>query len=224
MSSLDDRPADKLAKMVFNVLWQDSLELWSAIRKKLDSEGPEAIGNAFDGARARFKDGPLEDKIEIRWGLDICMLCNDDNIEKNGIAYVQQSGDGIEFNQCLNCGIGLLYDLEVAKAKMDSYVVGVGKPLQFAQHSFFWVAIPSKEMTNFQPLYEVIDNSGQWIGSISFNEDLSPKFLPIGSMTEGTPRGAEEPWTTEIPDNVRAGAEAFLEAAKEQIEVVLALR
>ncbi|MHA2213808.1 MAG: hypothetical protein ACW992_11670, partial [Candidatus Thorarchaeota archaeon] len=103
-------------------------------------------------------------------------------------------------------------------------IVGVGKPLQFAQHSFFWVAIPSKEMTKLQPLYEIIDNSGQWIGSISFNEDLSPKFLPIGSMTAGTPRGAEEPWTLDLPAGLKAGADAFLKEAKEQIEVILALR
>ncbi|UCE09785.1 MAG: hypothetical protein JSW61_12550 [Candidatus Thorarchaeota archaeon] len=224
MSSLEERPADKLADMVFNVLWQDNLELWSALRKKLDLEGAEVLGSAFDGARTRFRDGPLEDKMEIRWGLDVCMLCNDDNIEKNGIAYVQPSGDGLEFNQCLNCGIGILYNLEVAKATMDSYVVGVGKPLQFAEISFFWAAIPSKDMADFQPVYEVVDNNGQWVGSVSFSGQLEASFLPIGSMTAETSRGAEEPWTTELPDNMKAGIEAFLQEAKEQIEVVLALR
>jgi len=43
MSSLEERSLDKLADMVLQVLWQDLLEVWQAIRNKMDSEGPAEV-------------------------------------------------------------------------------------------------------------------------------------------------------------------------------------
>jgi hypothetical protein len=223
VSSLDKRPADKLADIVINVLWQDLLEVFAVLRKKLDSEGAAAIKAAFEAAKTRFLEGPFENHIEVRWGMTLCPHCNDENIEKNGIAYVNPSGDGIEFNQCLNCNIGILYNLVVAKATMDSYVIGLGKREQFNGMSFYWNAIPAEGLKKFIPVYEII-NKGEWIGSISFDESLTPRFLSKDKMTESTPRNAEEPWTTDLPEDVKGAVDAFLNEAKYQIEVALALR
>jgi hypothetical protein len=222
MSSLEDRPLDKLADMVLNVLWQDLLEVWSVIRKKMDTEGEDAVRTAFEEARVRFLQGPFADHLEVRWGMDLCVHCNDDNIEKNGIAYVKPSGDGLEFNQCLNCRIGILYDLESAKATMDTYTIALGKPGQFNGMSFFWNAIVPDSLRKYQPTYEVIHN-GQWIGTVSFDKALNPKYLPFSSMTESVARDAEEPWTTETPDDLRIAIDAFLAEARHQIETALVL-
>jgi len=43
-------------------------------------------------------------------------------------------------------------------------------------------------------------------------------------MTATTARGAEEPWTSEIPADVQAAIDVFKETAKEQIEVALILK
>jgi hypothetical protein len=222
MSSLEDRPLDKLAETILNVLWQDLLEIWSIIRKKMDKEGEEAVQKAFEDATSRFLQGPFADHLEVRWGMDLCVHCNDNNIEKNGIAYVKPSGDGLEFNQCLNCQVGILYDLESAKATMDSYNIALGKPGQFNGMSFYWNGIVPDALKKFQPSYEVIHN-GQWLGTVSFDESLTPKFLSFDLMTETTARDAEEPWTAEIPDDLRAAIDAFLEAARHQVEVALIL-
>ena len=223
MSSLDGRSTDKLADIVLNVLWPDLLEVFEALKNRLDSEGPDSIKAAFEGATSRFLEGPFQNHVEVRWGMTLCPHCNDENIEKNGIAYVKPSGDGIEFNQCLNCNIGILYDLVVAKATMDSYLVGLGQREQFNGMSFYWNAIPAKGLKKFIPVYEIV-KAGEWIGSLSYDESFSPRFLSKELMTESTPRDAEEPWTTNLPEDVKAASDAFVDVAKHQIEVALALR
>ncbi|MHA2603297.1 MAG: hypothetical protein AM324_014340 [Candidatus Thorarchaeota archaeon SMTZ1-83] len=222
MSSLEDRPLDKLADTILNVLWQDLLEVWSVIRKKMDNEGEEAVRIAFEGATKRFLEGPFEDHLEVRWGMDLCVHCNDNNIEKNGIAYVKASGDGLEFNQCLNCRVGILYDLVAAKAMMDTYNIALGKPGQYNGMSFFWNAIVPDALRKCQPTYEIVHN-GQWIGTVSFDMSLTPKFLSFSAMTESVARDSDEPWTTEIPNDLRAAIDAFLEVARHQVEVALIL-
>ncbi len=222
MSALEERPLDQLADMIYNILWQDLLEVFRAVRIKMDSEGPEAVKIAFAGAKERFLSGSFADHIEVRWGMNLCPFCNDDNIEKNGIAYVQSTGDGLEFNQCLNDRIGILYDLETAKATMDSFVIGFGKPAQFNGMSFYWTAVGPESMNQFQPIYEVIKD-GQWIGSVSFDSDMNTRFLPFDAMKESVDRGAEDPWTNEIPEDLRGAIDEFKEVAKEQIQVTLQL-
>ena len=222
MSSLDDRPLDTLADMILKVMWQDLLEVWSVVRKKLDAEGEDAVRTAFESAKKRFLEGPFESHIEVRWGMDLCVHCNDNNIEKNGIAYVKATGDGLEFNQCLNCRVGILYDLVSAKATLDTYNIALGKPAQFNGMSFFWNAIVPDSLKKFQPSYEVI-HKGQWIGTVSFDQSLTPKYLPFSAMTEATPRDAEGPWITEMPEDLSTAIVAFLEVARHQVEAALVL-
>ncbi|NOR38730.1 MAG: hypothetical protein GQ580_03980, partial [Candidatus Thorarchaeota archaeon] len=57
MSALEDRTLDKLADMIYNTSWQDLLEVWHAIRPKMDSEGAEAVKASFEGAKNRFLAG-----------------------------------------------------------------------------------------------------------------------------------------------------------------------
>ncbi|MDF1539389.1 MAG: hypothetical protein P1Q69_10865 [Candidatus Thorarchaeota archaeon] len=222
MSALEERSLDQLADMIYNVLWQDILEVFRAVRPKIDSEGPEKVKAAFSAAKDRFLAGKFAEHLEVRWGMNMCPFCNDDNIEKNGIAYVQPSGDGLEFNHCLNDRIGILYNLVVAKATMDSFVIGLGTPGQFNGMSFYWTAVASESMVSYQPMFEIIKD-GQWIGTISFDSNFNVKYLPFKSMTASVARGANEPWTTEIPDNLRGAIDQYIEAAKEQIEVALVL-
>jgi hypothetical protein len=224
MSALEERPLDKLADMIYNILWQDILHVWKSIRTKMDQEGKEEVKVAFEGAADRFIKGPFNDHLEVRWGMNLCVHCNDDNIEKNGIAYVQESGDGIEFNQCLNCRIGILYKLVSATATMDTYNVGLGDPEQFNGMSIYWNAIVPEGMKKFLPTYEIVDGEGQWLGSISFDDSFNVKFLPFTAMTESTSRDSDAPWTTDLPGAVKLTVDAFLEAAKYQIEVALALK
>lgn len=222
MSSLEDRSLDNLADVIYNVMWQDLLEIFRVIRKKMDSEGMDAVKTAFADAENRFLEGPFADHIEVRWGMNLCVHCNDDNIEKNGIGYVKPSGDGLEFNQCLNCRIGILYDLVTAKATMDSYIIGLGNPGQFNGMSFFWSAIGPNEMSALRPIYEIVKN-GQWIGSISFDRDLNTKYLPFDSMTDSVSRDSPDPWTVSIPEDLQEAIRQFITVAKEQIEVALAI-
>ncbi|MFX0107472.1 MAG: hypothetical protein ACFE7R_04245 [Candidatus Hodarchaeota archaeon] len=223
MSSLEDKPLDKLADIILNVQWQDLLEVWRIIRNRMDTEGEEAVRMAFEDATKRFLQGPFADHLQVRWGMDLCVHCNDSNIEKNGIAYVQPSGDGLEFNQCLNCRIGILYNLVSANATMDTYNVALGAPNQFNGMSFFWNAVVPTEMTKFQPSYEVIEK-GQWLGTVTFDDSLVPRYLSFEAMTEATPRGAEHPWTTEIPPDLQAAIDIFITEARQQIEVALILK
>ncbi len=224
MSALEERSLDKLADMIFNVLWQDLLEVWKAIRIKMDQEGTEAVKASFYEAADRFTKGPFKDHLEVRWGMNLCVHCNDDNIEKNGIAYVESSGDGIEFNQCLNCRIGILYKLVTANATLDTYNIIVGGPEQFNGLSIYWNAIVPEEMKKFLPTYEIVDGEGQWQGTISFDNSLNVKFLPFTAMTASTPRGAENPWITELPGAIELAVDAFLAHARYQVEVALALK
>ncbi len=223
MSSMEDKSLDQLADVILNVLWQDLLEVWAVIRGRMDSEGSDAVKAAFDNAVERFLNGPFKDHVEVRWGMNLCVHCNDDNIEKNGIAYVQSSGDGLEFNQCLNCRIGILYNLVTANAIMDTYTISLGKPGQFGEFSFYWNAILSDGLKKFSPSYEVV-KAGQWIGTVSINDDLSLRYLPFTSMQESTPRESDEPWTSEIPDDLRTAMQQFIEVAKPHVEVVLAIK
>jgi len=223
MSSLESKPIDKLVDMILNVLSQDPLEVWKAIRVKLDKEGAPSIKAAFEKGASRFLSGPFKDHLEVRWGMRLCVHCNDGNIEKNGIAFVQHSGDGLEFNQCLNCRIGILYNVISAKATMDSYVVSVGKPEQFNAISFFWDAIVPDKIRRFLPMYELV-KGGQWIGTVSLDKLLRPRFRPFGSMTGSTPRDAEAPWSTQLPSDVKAAVEQFVKLAKNQVEVALAVK
>lgn len=224
MSALEERPLDKLAEMIFNVLWKDLLEVWKAIRKKMDQEGTEAVKAAFDDAADRFTKGPFNEHLEVRWGMNLCVHCNDDNIEKNGIAYVEPTGDGLEFNQCLNCRIGILYKLVTATATLDTYNVIVGSPEQFNGMSIYWNAIVPEGMKKFLPTYEIVDGEGQWQGTISFDDSFSVKFLPFVAMTASTPRDSEAPWTTDLPGTIKLAVDAFLADAKYQVEVALALK
>ena len=136
---------------------------------------------------------------------------------------MKPNGDGLEFNQCLNCRIGILYNLETAKATLDTYNIGLGEQGQWNGVSIFWNAIVPKSMKKFLPSYELIQD-GQWLGTVSFNESFKPKFLPFNAMTESVPRDAEAPWTDVIPGNVQAAIDAYLEKAKFQVEAALALR
>lgn len=222
MSSLDDRPLGTLADMILRVMWHDLLEVWSAVQKKMELEGKDAVRAAFEAAIDRFLKGPFESHLQVRWGMDLCVHCNDSNIDKNGVAYVKSSGDGLEFNQCLNCRVGILYDLVSANATMDTYTIALGKPGQFSGMSFFWNAIVPESMKKFQPSYEVVYN-GQWIGTVSFDETLTPKYLAFDAMTEATSRDSVEPWTTEIPEDLSAAIAAFLEVARHQVETALVL-
>ena len=43
-------------------------------------------------------------------------------------------------------------------------------------------------------------------------------------MIESISRGADEPWTSALPEDVKATVDAFVTEAKFQIEVSLALR
>jgi hypothetical protein len=222
LSALEERALDKLADMIYNVLWQDILEVFQAVRTKMDSEGVDAVKTAFAQSKERFLAGPFSDHFEVRWGMNLCPFCNDDNIEKNGIAYVEPSGDGLEFNQCLNDRIGILYKLLTAKATMDSYVIGLGKPAQFNGMSFYWTAVGPESMNSFQPIYEVI-KGGQWLGSVSFDDDMNAKFLPFESMKYPIERGSAEPWTSDISDDLKEAITQYIEVAKYQIEVALSL-
>ncbi|MFW9975019.1 MAG: hypothetical protein ACFFDQ_07140 [Candidatus Thorarchaeota archaeon] len=224
MSALEERSLDKLAEMIFNVLWQDLREVWKAIRIKMDQEGTEAVKAAFHEAADRFTKGPFKDHLEVRWGMNLCVHCNDDNIEKNGIAYVEPTGDGLEFNQCLNCRIGILYKLVTATATLDTYNVSVGSPEQFNGMSIYWNAIVPEGMKKFLPTYEIVDGEGQWQGTISFDDSYGVKFLPFAAMTASTPRDSETPWTTDLPGAIKLAVDAFLADAKYQVEVALALK
>ena len=224
MSALEERPLDKLADMIYNVLWQDILQVWKAIRTKMDTEGKEAVRSAFEGAADRFIKGPFSDHLEVRWGMNLCVHCNDDNIEKNGIAYVEPSGDGLEFNQCLNCRIGILYKLVTATATMDTYTIALGDPEQFNGMSIYWNAIVPEGMKKFLPTYEIVDGEGQWVGTISFDDAFNVRFLAFSAMTDSTPRDAESPWTSNLPVAVRLAADAYLDFAKYQVEVALAIK
>ncbi len=186
----------------------------------MDTEGPEAVKTEFAQSKERFLAGSFSDHLEVRWGMNLCPFCNDDNIEKNGIAYVQPSGDGLEFNQCLNDRIGILYNLVTAKATMDSFVIGLGKPAQFNGMSFYWTAVGPESMNSFQPVYEGVKD-GPWIGSVSFDSDLNTRFLPFESMKESVGRGAEDPWITEIPEDLQEAINQYVAVAKAQIEVAL---
>ncbi len=223
MSALEGRPLDKLVDMILNVLWRDPLEVWVAIRRRLDTDGAKGMKAAFDSGSIRFLNGPFKDHIEVRWGMSQCVHCNDTNIEKNGIACVMPNGDGLEFNQCLNCRIGILYNVVSAKAIMDSYLVSVGKPGQFNGVSFYWDAIVPAAMRKFQPLYEIVKD-GRWTGSVAFDQALKARFLPCGSMTSSTAREAEASWKTTLPSDVAGGVDAFVKSVRPQIEVVLAIR
>lgn len=223
MSALEERSLDKLADMVLNVLWRDPLELWQAIRNKMETEGADAVKKAFEESTKRFVSGPFEPHLEVRWGMNLCVHCNDDNVEKNGIAYVQPNGDGLEFNQCLNCRIGILYQLETATARMDSYSIALGEPAQFNDHSVFWNAISPESMKRFTPTYELIYD-GQWVGTVSVGADMGMRFLSFDAMTADTPRGAEDPWVTEMPSMIREAMDSFLLSARYQVEVALALK
>ena len=224
MSALEERPLDKLADMIYNVLWQDILQVWKAIRTKMDIEGKESVRSAFEGAADRFIEGPFSDHLEVRWGMNLCVHCNDDNIEKNGIAYVEPSGDGLEFNQCLNCRIGILYKLVTATATMDTYTIALGDPEQFNGMSVYWNAIVPEGMKKFLPTYEIVDGEGQWVGTISFDDAFNVRFLAFSAMTDSTPRDAEAPWTSDLPVAVRLATDAFLDVAKYQVEVALAIK
>jgi hypothetical protein len=223
MSSLESKSLDTLVDMVLNVMSQDSLGLWGAIRKKMDTEGPVKVKAAFEKGASRFLAGPFKNHLEVRWGMSLCVHCNDSNIEKNGIAYVQPSGDGLEFNQCLNCRIGILYNVVSSKAMMDSYLVSVGKPNQFNNVSFFWDAIVPTKLRKHLPMYELI-KGGQWIGTLLFDGTMKTKFRPFGSMTGSTPRDADSPWSAQIPGDVKSAADQFLKVAKHQVEVGLAVK
>ncbi len=223
MSALEERSLDKLADMIYSVLWQDLLEVWNAVRTKLDQEGSEAVKAAFNGAADRFMKGPFADHLEVRWGMNLCVHCNDDNIEKNGIAYVEASGDGLEFNQCLNCRIGILYKLVTATATMDTYTIGLGNPGQFNGMSIYWNAIVPEAMKKFLPTYELVNSEGQWVGTVSLDDSFNIKFLPFTAMTESTPRDAETPWTSDVPGAVKLAMDAFLDVARYQVEVALAI-
>ncbi|NHI83656.1 MAG: hypothetical protein EAX81_05080 [Candidatus Thorarchaeota archaeon] len=223
MSSLEDRSLDQLADMILNVLWQDLLEVFSVIRDKMKSEGEETTSNVFRAAISRFLEEPFKDHIEVRWGMNLCVHCNDNNIEKNGIAYVTPSGDGLEFNQCLNCRIGILYYLENAKASLDTYTIALGKPGQFNGMSFFWNAIVPNDLTKFKPSYEII-HDGQWIGTVSLDSDLRARYLSFDSMAYMTPRDAEDPWTNDLPPDLLEAVNQFIETAEPHIDVVLALK
>ncbi|MFW9795264.1 MAG: hypothetical protein ACFFEE_13230, partial [Candidatus Thorarchaeota archaeon] len=213
-----------LADMIMNILWQDILEIFRVIRTRMDQEGAAAVKSTFEGAVDRFIKGPFSEHLEVRWGMNLCVHCNDDNIEKNGIAYVEPSGDGLEFNQCLNCRIGILYKLVTAKATLDTYTIGIGKPNQFNGMSIYWNAIVPDGMKKFLPTYELVDGEGQWVGTISFDDSFTPMFLPFESMTDSTPRDSEAAWTSEIPGTVRGAVDAFLAEAKYQVEVALAIK
>ncbi len=223
MSSLEERSLDNLADMTLNVMRQNLLEVASVIRKKMDVEGPQAVKSAFEGAKSRFLEGAFKDHIEVRWGMSLCPLCNDENVDKNGIAYADASGDGVEFNQCLNCRIGILYKLVIAKATMEHYVIGLGEMDQFAGMSFFWDAIFPDEMSQFQPMYEII-SEGQWMGTVSFDESMIPSFLSFKNMKDYTSRGSPEFWTSEISSEIKLAIDEFIKAARDQIEVALAIR
>lgn len=223
MSSLEERPLDKLADMVIQVLWQDILEVWKAIRVKMDTDGVEAVRSAFENAVSRFMSGPFNEHIEVRWGMNLCVHCNDDNIEKNGIAYVKPNGDGLEFNQCLNCRIGILYELETAIARLDTYTIALGNPSQFNGISIYWNAIVPDSMKKFLPTYELIQD-GQWLGTVSFDDSFTPRFLPFESMTDSVTRDADTPWTTVLPGVIKTALDEFLAVAKYQVEVALTLK
>jgi len=218
VSALEERPLGKLFDVVLQVLWQDLLQVWRVIRSRLDTEGPDSVRAAFDEAKTRLLESTLKDHIEVRWGMNLCPLCNDDNVEKNGISYVAPNGDGLEFNQCLNCRIGILYELVSAKATMDTYTVGLGQPGQFNGMSFYWNAVVPDDLLPYWPLYEVI-KEGQWIGTVSIGKDMSVRYLPFGSMKYGFTRGAPEPWTDVLPDDLRTAVNQFIETARPQIEV-----
>ncbi len=218
VSALEEKPLGKLFDVVLQVLWQDLLQVWRVIRSRLDTEGPDSVRAAFDEAKTRLLESTLKDHIEVRWGMNLCPLCNDDNVEKNGISYVAPNGDGLEFNQCLNCRIGILYELVSAKATMDTYTVGLGQPGQFNGMSFYWSAVVPDDLLPYWPLYEVIKD-GQWIGTVSIGKDMSVRYLPFGSMKYGFTRGAPEPWTDVLPDDLRTAVNQFIETARPQIEV-----
>ena len=218
VSALEEKPLGKLFDVVLQVLWQDLLQVWRVIRSRLDTEGPDSVRAAFDEAKTRLLESALKDHIEVRWGMNLCPLCNDDNVEKNGISYVAPNGDGLEFNQCLNCRIGILYELVSAKATMDTYTVGLGQPGQFNGMSFYWSAVVPDDLLPYWPLYEVIKD-GQWIGTVSIGKDMSVRYLPFESMKYGLTRGAPEPWTDVLPDDLRTAVNQFIEAARPQIEV-----
>ena len=190
----------------------------------MDIEGKESVRSAFEGAADRFIEGPFSDHLEVRWGMNLCVHCNDDNIEKNGIAYVEPSGDGLEFNQCLNCRIGILYKLVTATATMDTYTIALGDPEQFNGMSVYWNAIVPEGMKKFLPTYEIVDGEGQWVGTISFDDAFNVRFLAFSAMTDSTPRDAEAPWTSDLPVAVRLATDAFLDVAKYQVEVALAIK
>jgi hypothetical protein len=111
-----------------------------------------------------------------------------------------------------------------AKASMDTYTINLGDFEQFNGMTIYWNAIVPDGMKKFLPTYEIVDGEGQWIGTISFDDSFNVRYLPFEAMTESTPRDADAPWTTEIPGSVKQAVDAFLETAKYQVEVALAIR
>ncbi|TFG14011.1 hypothetical protein EU537_04745 [Candidatus Thorarchaeota archaeon] len=222
MSRLEEQSLDKLADIIYNILWQDLLEVWRIVHAKMEEEGTEAVRSAFSDAQERFLKGPFEDYLEVRWGMNLCVHCNDNNVEKNGIAYVDEDGDGLEFNQCLNCQIGIIYNIKFAKAVFETYTIGLGGRDEFNGMSIFWNAIVPKSLEKFLPSYEIIKN-GQWIGTVSLDNSGSTKFLPFKNMKHGIERDADAPWIEDIPDDVAQALDDFKEKAKEHIEVAMIL-
>ncbi len=223
MSALEERGLDDLMDIILNVRWQNPMEVWRVVWDRTDEVGADELRATFEDAIERLTEEVLQGHMEVRWGMDLCMHCNDNNIERNGMAYMQPNGDGLEFNQCLNCRIGVLYDVAAARACMATYNIAIREPLLYGDTMFFWDALVPDELRAYWPTYQLVQD-GRWIGTLSLDEKMQAKFLPVTAMTPDSPKFDASRWGTDLPPDLQDALNTFLNTARPQVEVALALR
>ncbi len=193
MSSLEEKSTDILWGLLFDGnAGPVQLDVWKILAKR-SKENPDEVVSVYK----KKLDEAISKKIpeEVKWGLENCPLCGNPVLSCGPNWQVEGTGDCDEMFTCTYCAVSYTYEIRGVKGKIMQFSIRLGPEKNWNNLSLFLRVYGNDSQTEFEPLFDIVDESGRWIGSYSFKNSLwrsgdkmkDPSKKPDTSLWESPP-------------------------------------
>ena len=203
MSSLEEKSTDYLWGLLFNgTAGPVQLDVWKLLAKRA-KEKPEEVSSTFNDALNKAISTNIPK--EVKWGLEKCPLCGNPVLSCGPNWQIEGTGDCDEMFTCTYCAVSYTYEIRGAKGNIMQFSIRIGPEKQWNDKTFFLRIYGVDEQKEFEPIFDILDSEGRWIGSYSIKLN---KWRSSDSMKDPSKKSSMELWG-EVPSDITSALDSL---------------
>ncbi len=166
MSSLEEKSTDLLWGLLFEGnAGPVQLDVWKILAKR-STEKPDEVLKAYKETLDKVISKKIPD--EVKWGLENCPLCGNPVLSCGPNWQVEGTGDCDEMFTCTYCAVSYTYEIRGVKGKLMQFSIRLGPEKNWNGNSLFLRVFGNDPQNDFEPIFDIVNSDGRWIGSYSF--------------------------------------------------------